>query len=428
MVILAKIFADNRLLFVQVILFSVAGLQIYNLIRFVNTTNRELTRFVLSIKNADYTSKFSSIPISHSFAMLNDSFTEIIESFRQAKIGREAQFQFFKMVVKHVEVGIIALSHDQEILLLNAPAKELLDIPQIKYWRLMHKHRPKFAEYVDSLEGESGELLDLNISGRLKNLTLKRASIQIKDEEYVLLTFQDIRTAIERKEVEAWHQLIRILTHEIMNSMTPLVSMTDTMLTLVEEKNGDQKPMDQISEEQIDDMRYSLRTIRSRGKGLLHFVGDYRKLSRIPKPNKHGTSIRELVKSTHHLMAGELSGRVIDLTMEVPDCTLNIDATLIEQVLINLITNAMQALENIESPKIEISGWLEKEVFCLVIEDNGQGIKPDKLSQIFIPFFSTKEEGSGIGLSLSRNIMHLHNGSISVKSEYGKGTSFTLVF
>lgn len=428
LLILAFIFADGRLLFVQIILVITAAIQVFEFVHFVNQTNKELHRCFTSLINSDFTVNFSSPHLSRSIGDLNESFNDVVKAFREVKVDREAQFHFFQMVVKHIDVGILAVDHHGEIILMNEPAKELLGTPNIKYWKQLKKHRESFVEYVDSMEDGTGELMDLKTDRDLRNITIRKSSVQISEDWFVLISFQDIRTEIEMKEAEAWHKLIRILTHEIMNSITPLVSMTDTMIMLLEGNNGAQKRATDLNEEQVEDMHYSLKTIRERGKGLLHFVSDYRKLTRIPKPLLQLYDVHDLIVSMEQLMSAELERKGIDFIVDVDPHTggAMMDKALIEQVIINLLTNAMHAVEQDGPGEIRLQTKSESNKVLITVADNGSGIDADKLEQIFVPFFSTKTSGSGIGLSLSRNIMHLHKGSISVHSEPGAGATFTL--
>lgn len=430
LILMSVIFGDERLLFVQIILGTIILGQIYELIRFTNWTNKELSRFLMAIKNGDFSAKFSSNPLKGTFEDLNSSFTEIMDAFREVKIAREAQFHLFKMVVKHMNVGIMAIDDSGEIILMNDPAYKILSIPELKYWRLVQKHVPAFTTYIDSLDTESGELLDLHVAGQNKNLSIRKNIIKIDQSEHMLISFQDIRSEIELKEIQAWHKLIRILTHEIMNSMTPMISMTDTMLMLVETETGVQRSTKEIGDETIEDMRYSIRTIQERSRGLLHFLDDYRKLTKIPRANLERQALPQLIRSIEQLMKSELGNRNIQLTIGEmpPQVQLMIDSNLIQQVLINLLTNAIHAVEEVADPKIQMVFEDYEEYFTVKIVDNGHGIDEDKIDQVFVPFFSTKQEGSGIGLSLCRNIMYMHKGTISFDASHGNGAAFTLTF
>lgn len=252
---------------------------------------------------------------------------------------------------------------------------------------------------------------------------------KMRKEEYVLVAMQDIHAELEEKETESWQNLIRVLTHEIMNSMTPISSLASTVKGMLNPGEEGEEP--ELDEDDKESIRTALSTIQNRSDALLNFVGAYRNLTRIPKPNFRRFSIREMFERGQALLAPRLEEMNVDLQMNIiPDnLMLTADPDLVDQVLINLLLNAMDALKTQESRRI----WLratEQENGKIVIEvaDSGHGITPDILDKIFMPFFTSKREGSGIGLSLSRQIMRLHKGSISVKSTPGEGAVFFLVF
>lgn len=284
-------------------------------------------------------------------------------------------------------------------------------------------------EDVNSL-GESGRKLIELKQNESTLLSLEVSSLFILGARYKLITFQDINSEIEQKEIEAWHKLIRILTHEIMNSITPISSLTETMGSMLEDGDGNQKKKEDINDDTLADLRFSVSTIQKRSEGLIQFVDSYRKFSRVPKPTLSRVLISELLHSVSQLMQRDLKENNINLHVAISDQSLQVmmDETLVEQVLINLVTNAIHALENRPDPLITLSAYTFEKQTILEVSDNGKGISKKDLPSIFIPFFSTKQEGSGIGLSLSKQIMNSHRGSIKVKSVLNEGTRFMLTF
>jgi two-component system nitrogen regulation sensor histidine kinase NtrY len=218
------------------------------------------------------------------------------------------------------------------------------------------------------------------------------------------------------------------LTHEVMNSITPLSSLTETMLMLLQDKDGYEKDISQVSNDEIADIRSSLKTIQARSEGIMEFVDAYRRLTNIPHPEFDELSIRELFNTVENLFGGELNQQNIAFTtwLQNEQLTITADKHLMEQVLINLVSNSIFALEKEENPTIEIKAFTGKHQTFIEVKDNGNGIDPDKIDKIFIPFFSTREAGSGIGLSLSKQIIYLHHGRIKVKSSPGKGATFRI--
>lgn len=429
-VLFAVIFGDNRLFFNQIILLIVLAIQVFDLIRYVNKTNRDLSKFLLSIKQKDYAINFSDLKSGKSFRSLYSAFDEIINSYQKVKIEKEAQFHFLLTLIEHINVGIISIEGDDDITLMNNPAKKILNLPDIKSWRGITAKSPGFAEAVDSIKKEDRRLVDISVGAEKKTLSLNVSSMKLIGENNRLITFQDIKSEIEQKEVEAWHKLIRILTHEIMNSITPISSLTETMQMVLKDEDGNAKNLQDLNDQAINDILFSLQTIQKRSDAMLEFVEDYRKLTRIPKPQIEPVNINELLQSVNKLMIAELEKQQIKLILKETDDTLScdMDSSLVEQVLINLITNSIYAVNGKKNPQIILSAYEKGPLLIIEVTDNGKGMDKSQMEEIFVPFFSTKPNGSGIGLSLSKQIMSLHHGNIKVDSEIEKGATFYLEF
>jgi len=352
-----------------------------------------------------------------------------MNAYKKVKIEREAQYHFLQMLVDHIHVGIIAVENKDKITLLNNSARKLLEIPDLRNWKTLEARSPDFIREVNLLEPEGRKLSEITVDGNKKNLSLDVSSIRLIGEKNMLITFQDIKSEIEQKEIEAWHKLIRILTHEIMNSVTPVSSLSETMQMMLT-KDGETKKASELTDESVEDLMFSLTTIQKRSEALLAFVEDYRKLTRVPRPKMEPVNSRELLERAARLMEAEIKKNHIEVEIDSdePPLMIDLDSTLMEQVLINLITNALHALEEKSSPKIILSSYADESRKIIRIHDNGKGIDPKEMDQIFIPFYSTKTTGSGIGLSLSKQIMSLHHGNIRVESAVGRGTSFFLEF
>ncbi len=428
MIILSLIFGDSRLFFNQIILFIVLGFQVTELIRYINFTNRELAKFLLAIRHNDFSISFHKSKAGRSFRMLHEAFEDVVNAIKDARIEKEAQFQYLELAVNRVNVGIISIEDGQNIVLCNSAAETLLGQSGIKNVSILEEKVPDFLREINSIGDEGRKLIELKTARDTRTLSVDVKSMIMLDKTYKHITFQDIRGEIEQKEIEAWHKLIRILTHEIMNSITPISSLTETMQSMLEE-NGEQKPPERLNEEIIQDLRFSLKTIQKRSDGMLAFVDDYRKLTKVAKPQLERVPVRTLFDEISLLMAPQLKRNDIHLITEVEPDSLKIelDSHLMEQVIINMITNSKHALQG------KKDGWIRLRAFhdqfdIVEISDNGCGINEKEIKEIFVPFFSTKREGSGIGLSLSKQIMHLHGGSVKVRSEVGKGTAFTLSF
>ncbi len=425
-ILLAWIFGDMRLFFNQVILIIILIGQIWELIHYINLTNRELTRLFLAIKHDDFSTTFNQKGLGKSFKELQNSMVDIIESYREVKIEKEAQYQFLQLLVNRIQVGIISLL-DENIILINPVAEKILGIRDLKNWKLLEQHNPTVAEEL----GQDGKkLIEIKSHEGTKSLAVEISTVLMIDKRYKLITLQDINSEIEQKEIEAWHKLIRILTHEIMNSVTPISSLSETMQTMLIDKNGIQKELPNLRDDTIKDILFSLSTIQKRSESLLDFVENYRKLTRVPKPVIQQIQLKPWLASLENLMREELTRESISLSIHLDDenHALNLDPTLIEHVIINLLRNSTHALEGRPDKRIEIKSYDDESAIVIEVSDNGKGIPEKEIKDIFIPFFSTKKDGSGIGLSLSKQIMSLHGGRIRVRSKVAEGTSFYLTF
>ncbi|MDX1629984.1 MAG: ATP-binding protein [Fulvivirga sp.] len=421
LLLIATIFGDDRLFFNQIILSIILILQVGEMLRFINKTNRELSKFILAIRHKDFSINFSKHKIGSSFDLLNESFEEIISEYKQAKIEKEAQYRYLQNVVEHINVGIIALE-GAKITLMNSTAEKLIGSKGILNWHILKEKSNAFARAIEEMGDEGQRLIEMGSTQHARTLAVDVSSLNLLEKKYKLVTFKDIQTEIEQKEIEAWHKLIRILTHEIMNSATPISSLTETMQMMLDKKN-------EIDKEVLQDLRFSLQTIQKRSDGMLAFIDDYRKITRVPKPKSARVHLTQMIKEIAALVQPDLDKAGITLKTKMEQGLFaQIDKKLIEQVLINLIQNAKYALEGIENPEIAISVFSSDQHTIIEVSDNGKGIAKNELKEIFVPFYTTRKEGSGIGLSLSKQIMHLHQGQIKVESQPGKGTTFTLVF
>ncbi len=427
MTALAFIFARTDLFFNQLILLGIIVIQVTELIRFITYTNRELARLLLAIRYSDFSISFKGKKHGKSFKELQNAFVEIVEAFKKVSVEKEAQFKFLQVIVENIKVGMIAIKEDYEVELMNKQAEDLLAIEKPNYLSQLVQLVPDFMSDVQEMLDNDRRLIELESNGKKLQVSLQVNRLKILNFRYTLVTFQNIKNEIEQKEIEAWHKLIRILTHEIMNSVTPITSMSETMLMML--GNEEEKKAEEIDDETLDDLRFSLKTIQKRSDGLLHFVEDYRRLTKIKVLDIETVDAQDLLESLETLFKAELLKAQITLKIEIEKgLQIRMDRKLIEQVLINLITNARHALESTESPTISIKAHSNIRSKFISIHDNGMGIEESKQEQIFIPFFSTKEKGSGIGLSLSKQIMKKHNGDLTVSSSKGHGATFTLEF
>ncbi len=403
--------------------------QIYSLIYYVEKTNRDLNRFLLTIKHEDFSQTFLGAGLGSSFDELKSAFNAVIQKFHQARSEKEEHFRYLQTVVQHVGIGLIAFKNDGKVELLNNAAKRVLKIPRLKS---IHDLTPLSKHLVQKLfELKSGQkaLVKVEIQNELSQLSISATEFRMRDQNLTLVSLQNIQSELEEKELEAWQNLIRVLTHEIMNSVTPIASLASTINDML---NSNGEPAGQtLSDETRSDVNGALRTIQKRSEGLLHFVDAYRNLTRVPVPNFQIFQVCDLFRRVQQLMQADLSQNRIGFQWNAIPETLELtaDVELVEQILINIVKNAIQAVTGREDPSISLSSKIDESGRVIIhVADNGPGIPKDMLDKIFIPFFTTKENGSGVGLSLSRQIMRLHRGTIAVKSRPNEETLFILRF
>lgn len=428
--VLALIFGDRRLFFNHIILSIVLVAQVWELIRFVSRTNRELARFFYAIRHNDFSATFKSSSLGKSFGALDEGMMTVIKAYKEVKIEREAQFQFLRLLVSHLYTGVIVVDESNNVTLINPTAAELIGAEDIRSWRVIAQQQPGLARKVEMLGPEGKKLMEINSArGETKLLSVNVRTLIVLDRPTKLITLQDINSEIEQKQVEAWHKLIRILTHEIMNSVTPISSLTETLQGMLEDREGNQRRLTDLSEDTIRDIRFSLATIQRRSDGLLRFVDNYRRLTRIPQPHFETVNAFDFLETSVKLLSSVLEQNSVTVLVDGDrNVDIKIDRALMEQVVINLINNSIHAVQGRTEGKINLTVSRHDRGTVIEVKDNGKGIPPKELPEIFVPFFTTKKDGSGIGLSLSKQIMSLHGGTIRADSVENKGTSFYLQF
>ncbi len=331
--------------------------------------------------------------------------------------------------MKNIDVSIITFRKDGSVDMVNKAFEDLFEIYNIKNVQQLESKSSELVEILMNLEPGKNYVLKVQQEDDILQLAVYGTEFRLHADSIMLVTIKDIQYVLEEQETETWQKLIRVLTHEIMNSITPVASITSTLgLMIKETKNQNDGTLDKESTEEI---QQAIDTIHRRSDGLLHFVNSYRNLTKIPKPNIEIVRAKTLFKGIKPLMEKDLVDNNIRLITNIEPDNLEIyaDKRLIEQILINLVTNSIHALEDSNNARIELKAYRNRRGRGVVqVIDNGRGILKDVLDKIFIPFFTTKPKGTGIGLSLSKQIMRLHGGSITAHSEPDKGTTFTLTF
>lgn len=416
------------MLFAALLMGTIIVLQLMEIFRFVSQTNRKLTRFLESVKYSDFISGFASDnKLGKSFKDLNKAFNEVLEAFRKARSEKEEQGQYLNTVVQQVRTGILSFDIDGNVQLINANAKRFMGITSIKNINELIAINPKLYHSINSVEPGKSELYK---GSNELYLTVQSTELRIRGTDVKLITLQNIQPELQKQELEAWQNLTRVLRHEIMNSITPISSLTSTLREILDhdmEKIGNHY---ELKEEGAEDLREGLSTIENRSKGLIKFIDAYREYTSLPKPKLATVRLQSLLEHVAQLMKTELKKTNINFRIACSSeyLTIQADLEMIEQVLINLLKNAIEALGETEQPTLELIGRYDGSAVLIEVIDNGQGIIREAIDHIFVPFYTTKRTGSGIGLSLSRQIMQMHNGSITVESEPEVRTVFTMRF
>ncbi|NVJ46306.1 MAG: GHKL domain-containing protein [Cytophagia bacterium] len=393
-----------------------------SLIRYVERSRRELAYFLLAIKQGDFTNTYHFKKKSD----LNYAFHEINSVMKELSREKASNLLYLQTIVEHVRVAVICFDDDYKVTLLNQAAKTLFGKKQVSTIKNLGSISQPIADAIQRMTNGERELIKANLNGQFFNLSMLITEFRLRDNEYKLVSFQDIKSELEAKEIESWQKLIRVLTHEIKNSVIPISTLSEVILQMLKSENGT-VDLSKLDDESIEDIIGGIETIESRSKGLAHFVSTYDQLTKIPKPQLELKNINQLINNTLKLFQLDIDHKGIEIYAILTDCSINIDSDLIEQVLINLFKNAIEALQSVEKPKITLQLEQTSQHVSFTIRDNGHGIPDEILDNIFVPFYSTKEGGSGIGLSLSRQIMRLHKGQLSVETS-SSGTAFTLHF
>jgi nitrogen fixation/metabolism regulation signal transduction histidine kinase len=405
--------------------------QIVLLIRFVDRTNRKLTQFLESIRHSDFASSFSDPGLGKSFEELSDEFNEIFDAIKKYRAEKEESFNYLQTVVQHVSIGILVFQRDGKVDIYNTAIRKLLRLKHLRDIHDLSSVKEDFPDTLMKLKAGDSTLVKVFMESELLQLSISCTEFRMRSTDFVLVSVQDISAELDEKEIESWQKLIRVLTHEITNSITPITSLASTVHEMLIRDEDGKPVMNLLDKDDVESVDKAITTVQNRSQGLLNFVETYRNLTRIPKPNFRYFRVSELFDRCSELLRPKIDELKVNCSHTVfpPDLMITADPDLIDQVIINLMLNAIDAVKEVENPKIAILATLNNANRVVIdIQDNGHGIKPDIMDKIFMPFFTSKKHGSGVGLSLSRQIMHLHKGTILVRSKPEEGTVFTLVF
>jgi nitrogen fixation/metabolism regulation signal transduction histidine kinase len=396
---------------------------VYRIIKIYNTTPEKIAYFLNAVENEDSMLHFPEKTRHKANAEMNKSLNRVNKLIQEVKIRNREQEQYYSLMLEQVATGIVVVNENGNVMQANSAAKNLLNYQSFNHIEQLKRIDTNlFNTFYRLKNGETHQFLKLTYKNNITHLSLRATSFLSHGDNLRIISVHDISNELDAKELESWQKLIRVLSHEIMNSITPITSLSETLLNYF---IPPEKPLDKKT---VANTVKGLEVINERGTGLIRFVESYRKLTRLSKPVLKHVNLRNLIEHLMLLLENEADFQRIQFNVETetPDICIKADEAQLSQVLINLIKNAMYAVKDITEPRISVRAHYTQNGRCEIqVIDNGSGIPPEIMEQIFIPFFTTKENGSGIGLSLSRQIMKNHGGSIEAVSSPGS-TVFTL--
>lgn len=421
--------ADNFNILITLALICATLFQVSHLVREFEESNQNIASFLDAIRFDDLSSSFKTDSEDPAVQRLHRELNEAITNLKTSRSEKDSEYQFFKNIVQHVGIGLMTFKKDGSIQIMNTAARRLLRVNQAKNIDDLRLVSDALVESFIRLKTGGRELVRLTLPDETIQISIYAIELTLRGEVIKLVSMNNIQSELDEKEMEAWQNLVRVLTHEIMNSVTPISSLAGIVENELKDKMDG--PTATFKMDEMEDMHLSVQTISKRSAGLIRFVREFKNLSQTPQPTLAPVNVKKLLEEMVVLQKKELSDSDINISVSVEpgDLVISADKNMIEQVLINLIKNAMQAFSEQNEKCIELKAYLDEKTKPVIsVRDNGDGIDPEALERIFVPFFSTKKTGSGIGLSLSKQIMRQHEGRISVKSELGKGTEFLLRF
>jgi signal transduction histidine kinase len=425
----AAILVVNKWPVYLVILLPIIAWQVYDFYRFHKKAQDEVEQFVEAIHYRDFSRYFDVKHAPQEVQSLRKGFNEINSTFKVISREKEMQYQYLQKILELVDTGILSYdTGNDEVGWMNESLKKMLETPYLRTIHSLDKKYPELHRELLPLRSGEHKVVSFNRDGNQFKFLLSATAFQTEGRIYKLIAFQNVSEALDENESEAWRKLLSVMTHEIMNSVAPISSLAETIHRQLDNSRSKVNPDQQSG---FEDLLLGVETIQRRSEGLLKFAQTYRNLNKITQLNLSKIFVRDLFENLYQLMLPTLDkkGIEMEIVLKDPDLMLQADMNLVEQVLINLIVNAIEALKERQDPRIILSAASSSQGrVILKVADNGAGIGPELLDKIFIPFFSTRKSGSGIGLSLCKQIMMLHKGNIQVQSNPGEGTAFYLHF
>ena len=410
--------------------------QVGYLIHFNNKTKRDLTRFLQTFHYGESVATFNIDKNNKKQAGLYSNFNIILNAFQDVRKSKEANHQLLHNVIEHVGVAVILFDQDGKIKHLNKAFRDLIPESISDYISNLNGTLPGLADKLEEIKPGKQELFEIKFDKQsafetetIQKVILNAREFKQDDISLKLVTLQNIKDQIEQTEIDAWEKLIRIINHEILNSASPINLLSASLIEMFE-TNGLPKKINELDNQTIEQALIGLHTIKKRGLGLSQFVESYRNISSIAPPVIVDIQLNQIIKRILMLIETNLAQSGIEVTVKItpPDLHVRADENYLEQILINLLKNSMEALTDIQNPNIDINCYISVSELIIEVADNGQGISPDQLKKIFIPFYTSRDKGTGIGLPFVKQVMKLHQGDITVKSDPDIKTVFTLAF
>jgi two-component system, NtrC family, nitrogen regulation sensor histidine kinase NtrY len=396
------------------------------MIWYVDRFNRDVKMFMVSLMQRDFTTYYQATGRGKSFDALYEMLNKISAAFKTISAEKETQHRYLEMLVEHMQVGVLSIDVDEKVDMANQALKDLLHIRVITNINSFESLDPSFIRAIREIVTGETRLVKLKVGNDLLQLSIHASEFKLQGKYYKLVSMQNIRTELDAREMDAWQKLIRVLSHEIMNSVSPISSLSETLHGLVTRNSAS---LEQSEGNLYESLDKGLEAIKIRSEGLYNFTQTYRKLTGIPQLSLKFVNLKDVVGRVEILMQSKLESNNVQLRVSEVDEGIHVDPELIEQVLINLVLNSIEAVAGKDNPGIDI--WSSHDLkgrLCVHVADNGEGMDEQTSEKIFIPFFTTRKQGSGIGLALTKQILQLHHADIQFNTERGKGTEFVIVF
>ena len=402
----------------------------FDVFKFVSRTNQEVSRFLDAARYADFGQRFEFAKLGAGFTELGNTFTQILDRFREDRKQHESELRHLQALLEHVPVPLISVHSNDHITLWNNSARRLFGTAQVSRIAHLEQFGTRFRKQIVSIKPGERILVSFLLDNSEQRLTISASEITIASSTERLISLQNIQSELDGMQLSAWQDLVRVLTHEIMNSITPVASLAKTAVDVVDDISKKVADHSEVVEE-LKVVRDAVSTVARRSDGLMNFVSSYQQLTRLPTPEKSRIRLADLFSDVTRMATVDWLKKGLALLINIEPGELDVyaDRQMVEQVLINLLQNSEHALTGADLGQVTLSARLNHlGGVTIEVSDNGPGIPAEIAAKIFVPFFTTRPDGSGVGLALSRQIMIAHGGTISFTNNEQGGARFALAF